>query len=226
MSLKQGILLLAIICVVATAMVVRVLGLIDQTQLQAFIEQAGIWAPVVYIAVYIVATSLLLPSTALNITGGAIFGPVWGVVWTSVGAILAAILSFLFTRTIGHEMVNRKFGNRWPSMDEEVRRNGLSYIFAIRLLPIFPYGLVNYAAGLTSISFKSYLLGTIPGTVMGVFPFVLIGSSGLKAMQTGKVIPLVVALALTGLLTVAATWYRRRRLSQQSKGPAVEASPK
>ncbi|MEJ7713277.1 MAG: VTT domain-containing protein [Pyrinomonadaceae bacterium] len=138
MSLKQSILLLAVICVVATALVVRVLGLIDQTELQAFIERAGIWAPVVYIAVYIVATSLLLPSTALNVTGGALFGPLWGVVWTSIGAILAAIISFLFTRTIGYEMVNRKFGNRWLSMHEEVRRNGLSYIFAIRLLPIFP----------------------------------------------------------------------------------------
>lgn len=229
MNLKKGILLLAVICVVATALAVRLLGLVDQAELQTLIGRAGIWAPVAYIAVYVVATSLLLPSTALNVTGGAIFGPLWGVVWTSVGAVLAAVLSFLFTKTVGHDIINKKFGARWPSMNNEVRRGGLSYIFAIRLLPIFPYGLVNYVAGLTSISFKSYLLGTIPGTVMGVFPFVLIGSSGLKAMQTGKLIPLMLAFALTGLLTVAATWYRRRRSSsgssEQEQSAVVEASP-
>lgn len=227
MTLKKGILLLAVVCIVATALAVRLLGLVDQVELQAFIERAGVWAPIVYIAIYIVATSLLLPSTALNVTGGAIFGPVWGVVWTSIGAVLAASLAFLFTRTIGHDFISKQFSHRrWPSMDEEVRRNGVSYIFAIRLLPIFPYGLVNYVAGLTPISFKSYLLGTIPGTVMGVFPFVLIGSSGLKAMQTGKLLPLVLALALTGLLTVAATWYRRRRGGSQKEAPVVRASPK
>lgn len=225
MNFKKAILLLAVVCVAATALVVRLLGLVDQAELQALIERAGIWAPIVYIAVYVIATSLLLPSTALNVTGGAIFGPIWGVVWTSVGAVLAAVLSFLFTRTIGHDFVNRKFGTRWPSMDREVRRAGLSYIFAIRLLPIFPYGLVNYVAGLTTISFKSYLLGTIPGTVMGVFPFVLIGSSGLKAMQTGKLIPLVLALALTGLLTAGATWYRRRRNENRNQTAVIEASP-
>jgi uncharacterized membrane protein YdjX (TVP38/TMEM64 family) len=76
-------------------------------------------------------------------------------------------------------------------MDAEMRQGGLFYMFAIRLLPIIPYGLVNFAAGLTSIRFRDYLIGTILGTVPGVLPFVMLGSSGLQAMRTGDILPLL-----------------------------------
>lgn len=73
------------------------------------------------------------------------------------------------------------------------------------------YILVSFAAGLTSVSFKDYLLGTILGTVPGVLPFVMLGSSGLTALKTGDVLPLVGALSLIAMLVGGATWYRRRR---------------
>jgi uncharacterized membrane protein YdjX (TVP38/TMEM64 family) len=112
-------------------------------------------------------------------------------------------------------MIARKLAGRWQAMDAEMRQGGLFYMSAIRLLPIIPYGLVNFAAGLTSIRFRDYLLGTIIGTVPGVLPFVMLGSSGLQAMRNGDVLPMVGALALTGLLVGGATWYRRRRQSPQ-----------
>jgi uncharacterized membrane protein YdjX (TVP38/TMEM64 family) len=84
-------------------------------------------------------------------------------------------------------------------------------MFAIRLVPIMPYGLVNFAAGLTSVTFKDYLIGTVLGTVPGILPFVLLGSSGLKAIRTGEMMPLVGTLALLGMLVAGSTWYRRRR---------------
>jgi uncharacterized membrane protein YdjX (TVP38/TMEM64 family) len=223
-KLKKNLILLTLICFVATVVAAHFLGGIEQSKLQAFIKHAGAWGPIVYVALYVVATSLLLPSTPLNMTGGALFGPFWGIVWTSVGAILAAIVSFVFTRTIGHELISQKFARRWPTMDAEVRRGGLLYIFAVRLLPIFPYGLVNYVSGLTSISFRSYLLGTIPGTVMGVLPFVLIGSSGLKAIHTGDVLPFLGARASTGLLTAGAAWYRSRKINLKKEVEGNEAS--
>ncbi|KJH73136.1 TVP38/TMEM64 family protein [Aliterella atlantica] len=210
-KMKIGILLLTIFCIVATGGAIYLLGGIEPTQIQAWLKSAGIWAPIAYIALYVVATVLVLPSTALNLTGGAIFGPWLGTLWTSLGAIIAAIVAFAFTRTVGRETVARRLAGRWQAMDAEVRRGGLFYMFAIRLVPIMPYGLVNFAAGLTSISFKDYVLGTTIGTIPSVLPFVLIGSSGLKAFTTGDVLPLVGALALTGVLVAVSTWYRRRR---------------
>ncbi|MGJ5633427.1 TVP38/TMEM64 family protein [Nostoc sp. CALU 1950] len=210
-NLKTGILLLTLGCIVATGIAVYLLGGVEPEQIQALLKYSGIWAPVIYVALYVVATMLVLPSTVLNLTGGAIFGPWLGTVWTSVGAVIAAIIAFAFTRTIGREAIAKRLAGRWQAMDAEVRRGGLFYMFAIRLVPIMPYGLVNFVAGLTSISFKDYVLGTTLGTVPSVLPFVLLGSSGLKAVKTGDFLPLVLALGLTGMLVAGSTWYRNRR---------------
>lgn len=214
LNVKSAIFLLTVFCIVATGVGVYLLGGIDQAQLQHWLKSAGLWAPVIYVALYTVGTVLILPSTPLNLSGGAIFGSWWGTVWASVAAIIAAVVAFAFTRTVGREVVSRKFAGRWEAMDAEMCQGGLFYMFAIRLLPIIPYGLVNFAAGLTSIRFKDYLVGTVLGTVPGILPFVMMGA-GLRSLKNGDILPLMAALALAGILVGGATWYRRRRQSPQ-----------
>ncbi|MBD0266262.1 MAG: TVP38/TMEM64 family protein, partial [Tolypothrix sp. Co-bin9] len=153
-NFKRSIFLIVVVCIMVTALVIYLLGRIDPAQIQGWLRSSGIWAPIIYILLYVVATVLILPSTALNLTGGAIFGPVLGTIWTSLAAIIAAIISFTFTRTIGREAVARRLAGKWQAMDAEVRRAGLFYMFAIRLVAVMPYGLVNFTAGLTSVSFK------------------------------------------------------------------------
>jgi uncharacterized membrane protein YdjX (TVP38/TMEM64 family) len=204
-------LLLLGVCVAATAIALAWSGRWDSEHLQTRLQATGLWAPIAYLILYTIATLLVLPSTALNLTGGAIFGPWWGVVWTSLGAILAAAIAFGVARTVGREAIARRLAGRWQAMDAEIRRGAIFYMFAVRLVPILPYGLVNFAAGLTSIRFRDYLLGTTIGTVPSVLPFVLLGSSGVEAMQTGRLGPLLGALALAGLLVGGSTWYRHRR---------------
>jgi uncharacterized membrane protein YdjX (TVP38/TMEM64 family) len=211
LKFKSGVFLLTVVCIIATGVGVYLLGGIDQAQLQTWLKQAGVWAPVTYIVLYTVGTILILPSTPLNLSGGAIFGAWLGTLWTTIAAVIAAVVAFAFTRTVGRDVVARKFAGRWEAMDAEMRQGGLFYMFAIRLLPIIPYGLVNFAAGLTSIRFRDYFVGTLLGTVPGVLPFVLLGSSGLQALKTGDFLPLMGALGLTGILVGGATWYRRRR---------------
>ncbi|MFB2839750.1 TVP38/TMEM64 family protein [Floridanema evergladense] len=220
--MKSSIFLLTLICLIATGLAIYLLGGINPNQLQLWLKQAGIWAPIIYIVIYTIATILVMPSTALNLTGGAIFGPWLGTLWTSIGAIVAAIVAFIFARTSGREFVARRLAGKWQAMDAEMQQGGLFYMFAIRLLPIIPYGLVNFAAGLTSIRFRDYLLGTILGTVPGILPFVLLGSSGLRAIRTGDILPLVGALALTGILVAGATWYRRRRSNPRKALTEIE----
>ena len=210
MNFKNGLFLLTIICIVATGLGVLLLGGIDREQLEIWLQQMGILAPIIYIGLYTVATLLILPSTPLNLTGGAIFGIWFGTLWTTIAAIIAAIVAFAFTRTVGRELIARRLAGRWEAIDAEMRSGGLFYMFAIRLLPIIPYGLVNFTAGLTSIRFRDYLIGTILGTIPGVLPFVMMGS-GLQALSQGNVLPLMFAFALTGMLVGGATWYRRRR---------------
>lgn len=209
MKSKTIILAIGLFCIIATVIGIVLLSGIDRSQLQLWLQQMGMWAPVLYILIYSIATICILPSTPLNLTGGAIFGAVWGTVWTSIAAILAAILAFGFSRTIGRSLVERKLAGKWESIDREMQQGGFFYMFAIRLLPLIPYGIVNFAAGLTSIKFRDYLLGTLLGTVPGILPFVMMGA-GLTALKQGDVLPMLVGLALTGMLVGTATWYRRR----------------
>lgn len=218
---KANLFILTIVCIVATGLGIYFLGGIDREQLQLWLQQMGIWAPIIYISLYSLGTLLILPSTPLNLAGGAIFGAWWGTLWTTVAAVVAAVVAFAFTRSIGRELIAKKLAGRWEALDAELRQGGLFYMFAIRLLPIIPYGLVNFAAGLTSIRYKDYLTGTILGTVPGILPFVMMGS-GLQALSQGNILPLMFALALTGMLVGGATWYRRRRQNPQKALQQVE----
>jgi uncharacterized membrane protein YdjX (TVP38/TMEM64 family) len=209
MKSKTTILAIALFCIIATVAGIYLLGGIDRQQLQLWLQQMGLWAPIIYILVYAIATIFILPSTPLNLSGGAIFGWEWGTVWTSIAAVLAAVLSFGFSRTIGRKFVEQKLAGKWQSLDREMEQGGFFYMFAIRLLPLIPYGMVNFAAGLTSIKFRDYFLGTLLGTVPGILPFVMMGA-GLTALKQGNVAPILVALALIGMLVGTATWYRRR----------------
>jgi uncharacterized membrane protein YdjX (TVP38/TMEM64 family) len=119
------------------------------------------------------------------------------------------VISFIFSRTIGRDLVADKLAGKWQTLDREMYRGGLFYMFAIRLLPLIPYGIVNFAAGLTGIKFRDYFLGTLLGTVPGILPFVMMGA-GLTALKQGDVFPLLFALTLTGMLIGTATWYRQR----------------
>jgi uncharacterized membrane protein YdjX (TVP38/TMEM64 family) len=207
---KSTVIILTIICIIATAMGVYLLGGIDSQQLQIWLKQMGIMAPILYIILYTIGTILILPSTPLNLSGGAIFGVVMGTVWTTIAALVAAIVAFAFTRTIGREYTAKKFQGKWQAIDAEMQQGGLFYMFAIRLLPIIPYGIVNFVAGLTSIRFRDYLIGTLLGTVPGILPFVMMGA-GLKSLGKGDILPLMVAFTLIALLVGVGTWYRRRR---------------
>jgi uncharacterized membrane protein YdjX (TVP38/TMEM64 family) len=218
---KGGIILLTVFCIVVTGIGIYLLGGLDPQQLQVWLKKLGIWAPIMYIVLYTVGTILILPSTPLNLSGGALFGVWWGTMWTTVAAIVAAVVSFAFTRTVGRDYIARKLAGRWEAIDAEMRQGGLFYMFAIRLLPLIPYGIVNFAAGLTSIRFRDYLIGTLLGTVPGILPFVMMGS-GLQALSSGNVVPLMCALALTGMLVGVATWYRRRRQSPQESLEEIE----
>ncbi len=119
--LKNSLFLITIICIIATGLGVYFLGGIDQKLLQDWLQQMGILAPIVYILLYVVGTLLILPSTPLNLSGGAIFGIWWGTIWTTLAAIIAALVAFSFTRSIGRVLMAKKLAGRWEALDAEIR---------------------------------------------------------------------------------------------------------
>lgn len=187
---------------------------VEVEELRSLIKSTGSIAPLVYILLYSLSTLLFLPSTPLNLMGGILFGVLWGTLWTGIAAFVVAIVSFVFAREYAAAWVHQRFsklGKSWHSFDQELQEGGVPYLFALRLLPILPYGLVNLGAGLTSIRYQDYIVGTLLGTIPGIFPFVWLGSLGIQAVSTGEMLPLLLPLITIGLLVGGATWYQRHR---------------
>lgn len=207
--MKGKLIILTVVLIALTGVSLFWLGGIKPEVLRDGVTKLGIFAPVVYVILYGIATILLLPSTPLNVSGGLIFGFTWGLFWTAIAAVLAALISFLYGRFLGQNWLRCRFANYLQSLNREVEKGGMWYIFALRLLPLIPYGIVNYGAGLTSVTAKDYLFGTILGTIPGILPFVMIGSG----LAEGNMLPVTIALSLAGLLLAGATWLKNRTVT-------------
>lgn len=210
MKAKGLVLCLTLVCLGLTVAAAYGLGGVDRDHLTQWLAQHGWWAPAFYVLTYVIATFLLLPSTPLNLVGGAVFGVYWGTVWTTIGAVTAAVACFWFSRSLGRSFIQRRFSGRWQQLDREIAEGGLFYIIAVRLLPLLPYGLVNFGAGVSGVSFRDYLLGTVIGTTPGLLPFILMGD-GLTDLRRGDLWPLTIASSLVACLVGGANWYRRRK---------------
>ncbi len=136
-------------------------------RLDEFFTGLGIWAPVVFILIWIVGCVFLLPGLPISIAGGLIFGAVWGSVWTTIGANLGAALAFLIGRYAARDMVAGwvEKNNALKKIDEGVLNQGWRMLMITRLVPLFPFNIQNYVYGLTDIKFSTYLLVTLPSMI-------------------------------------------------------------
>jgi uncharacterized membrane protein YdjX (TVP38/TMEM64 family) len=131
-----------------------------------------------FLAVYILQAALSLPGAALmSLAAGAIFGALEGTCYSVVGATVGASLSFLFTRYLLNDFVQRRFGGRLQGINRELEQRGLNYLLFLRLVPVFPFFLINLAAAVTKLPFKTFLTGTAIGIIPGGFVFCNAGAS-------------------------------------------------
>ena len=138
--------------------------------LQAFLNTAGFWAPVVFILVYTAGVCLFIPGTLLTGLGAAIFGAYWGFVYVWVGAMLGASLAFLIGRTLGRDFAASLIGDKLQKYDQAIQRNGFATVLYLRLV-YFPFTPMNFGMGLTSVRFGDYFWGTGLGILVGTFIF-------------------------------------------------------
>ena len=149
-----------------------------------WINNLGAVGGIVFIGIYIIATLAFLPAAILTLGAGVIFGVIWGSLYVFVGATLGAIAAFLVGRYLARGWVKEKISSykKFTNIDQAVSKEGLKIVFLIRLSPLFPFNLLNYALGLTNVSLKDYSLasfGMIPGTIMYVYLGYLAGDLAL-----------------------------------------------
>lgn len=180
--------------------------LLDPQRLQDWINSYGLLAPVVFILLYSVAPSLFLPGLPLTILGGVLFGPIWGVVYTIIGATIGASVAFLIARYTARDWISAKLtAPRWKKLDEDVARQGWKVVAFTRLIPLFPFNLLNYAFGLTNIRFSHYVITSFVCMLPATIAFISLSSS-LGQLLKGQIskefvigVSLIAALSLLPL---------------------------
>ncbi|MGD9082571.1 MAG: TVP38/TMEM64 family protein [Desulfobacterales bacterium] len=139
-------------------------------ELSRFLETAGFWAPLIYIAIYIVGVCLFLPGTLLTGLGAAIFGAYWGFIYVWIGAMIGAGAAFFIGRTLGREFAASLIGDKLKKYDDAIERNGFATVLYLRLV-YFPFTPMNFGMGLTKVRFWDYVAGTGLGIIVGTFIF-------------------------------------------------------
>ena len=212
----RGMLGFALLAVVGMAVAWR--DRFDAAALQTWVEGAGAAGPFIFIAIYAAATVLFLPGAVITLAGGALFGPVWGTLWSLSGATLGATLAFLIARYLGADWVALRAGPRLARLNDGVASEGWRFVAFVRLVPLFPFNLLNYALGLTRIAFVTYVTATAIFMLPGALAYTWLGHAGRQALGGGEgmVRNILIAIALVTVTALLPRWVRKLRTEAQA----------
>lgn len=173
-----------------------------------------------FMLIYIVQTCLALPGAViLSLSAGAIFGPILGTLYAVTAASIGSTLSFLVTRYLLRDLVISKFGAKLEGMNRELEERGINYLLFLRLVPVFPFFLINLAAGLTRLPLRTFMLGTFLGIIPGGFVFVNAGASlaGINSLSDIASVKVLASFAMLGLFALIPALYARFNTARQQK---------
>ncbi len=213
-------LLLAAVLVAAIAAAWLYRDRFDMAMLESGLRRMGWLAPLVFMLLYALAAVLFLPGSVLTIAGGALFGPVWGTLYNLTGATLGAMLAFLIARHLAGEWVARKAGGGLARLIAGVEAEGWRFVAFVRLVPVFPYNLLNYALGLTRIRLSHYVVTTYVCMLPGALAYTYLGYAGREAIAGGEgtIRKALLALALLAVVAFLPRLVRRLRGSAPPAG--------
>lgn len=194
--------------------------------LVAWVRGAGVLGVIVFAIAYVLATVLLLPGSVLTLGAGFAWGPLGALAIVSPASVLGATLAFLLGRTLMRDRVAGWIGSdrRFAAVDDAIGRQGFGLVALLRLSPVFPFVLLNYALGLTKVGTRDYVLASLLGMLPGTFLFCYLGStvSSLAAILSGEATQDPLArwaywggLVATGVVTVLVTRIATRALRQR-----------
>ena len=209
-------LILALVAGVTLAVLYR--DRFDAAALQSWVQEAGIAAPLLFMLIYALATVLFLPGSVLTLAGGALFGPLLGTFYNLTGATVGATLAFLIARYLASDWVARKAGGRVKQLIDGVENEGWRFVAFVRLVPLFPFNLLNYALGLTRLKLGHYLIATYVFMLPGAIAYTYLGYAGREAVAGGEGLIRKGLLALA-LLAVAA--FLPRLINTLRRGPTL-----
>lgn len=208
-----GLLIFIAVCVV----LFQLTGLsshVNPEQIRAAIQSVGPLAPFLYLLIYSIAPVFSVPGWIISVAGGLAFGALWGTVLTVLGATIGATAAFFSARYLGRDFVDRVLKGKFQALatiDDQAAIHGFQVIFFLRLIPLIPFNVLNYVAGLSKVGARDYILGTFLGIIPGTFAYVYLGSAltHIYSWQFAAAIGLLILLTLIPMLYKR--WKRPRR---------------
>ena len=215
--LIQIVIATGLIIAISVAVIYR--DIFNIEQIEQWLEQAGVWAPAVFILIYITATVLFLPGSVFTLAGGVLFGPVLGTVYNLTGATIGAALSFLIARYVASDWVSKRSGGTLKQLINGVEAEGWRFVAFVRLVPLFPFNALNYALGLTKIRFIEYSVATFVFIIPGAVAYTYLGFAGREAIGggDGTIKTILIAIAL-----LAVVMFLPRFIATVRRGPSID----
>ncbi len=178
-----------------------------QAAMDAYYEQEPVTTTVSYFLLYVIITGLSLPGAAiLTLAAGAIFGVLWGTVVVSFASTIGATLAFLFSRYLFREAIQGRFADKLTAINRGMDEEGAFYLFTLRLVPIFPFFIINLVMGLTTIRVLTFFLVSQVGMLAGTIVYVNAGTQIAKIEQLKDILSLelILSFALLGIFPLLA----------------------
>jgi uncharacterized membrane protein YdjX (TVP38/TMEM64 family)/rhodanese-related sulfurtransferase len=191
---------------------------LDVTIIVQRVGELGPMAWLAFMVIYALATVLFLPGSVLTLAGGSLFGPVLGTFVNLTGATLGATLAFLLSRYLASDWVEQKAGGRLKQLKDGVEGEGWRFVAFVRLVPLFPFNLLNYALGLTHIRLLHYAIASYVCMLPGALAYTYLGYAGREAVAGGEGLIQKGLLALALLALVA---FLPRIISRFRQGPTL-----
>jgi len=195
-------LLVLVVVVAGISLVIAYSDQLDAGAVQSRIEEAGNAAPLLFMFLYITGTVFFFPGAVLTLLGGALFGPLLGTLYNLTAATIGASFSFLIARYLASGWVEKKTGGKLKQLITGVENEGWRFVAFTRLVPLFPFNLLNYGLGLTKIKFSHYSMASFIFMLPGAAAYTYLGYIGKEAATGGEgmIQKAMLALALLGLV--------------------------
>ena len=185
------------------------------------VDQLGWLAPLVFIGCYAIGAVLFLPGLVFTLAGGVLFGPLYGTFYNLSGATLGATLSFLVARYVASDWAAQHTGTRLRQLINGVETEGWRFVAFVRLVPLFPFNLLNYALGLTNIRLWHYIISSFVFMAPGAAAYTYLGYAGGEVAGGGEdvVRKLLLGIAVVASIAFASRVMLRRRRDRNSEAP-------
>jgi uncharacterized membrane protein YdjX (TVP38/TMEM64 family) len=171
------------------------------------------WSPLVFVPLYAVTTALGMPGTIPTLAGGAIFGVARGMLFNTIGANLGAFGAFLIARYLGRDFVERVLRGKGAILDEKIGEHGFSTMLYLRLIPLVPFNALNFGAGISRVSLRDYVLGTLIGMIPGTLVYTYFADALIRGTGEARreaFLHFLLAASLLIAFTLVTGWIRRR----------------